>query len=133
LSKKNIIVVFFVSFVFRESMSAVGAVPAATRATGRLGHAGDGFPAALGKENRDLAFGVLAPTQGARDRCVGLVHRADGFEDFFAILADVFVDRHRLLTIYLILQIKDLNTQGTKDRKEETIKQVEDYFNPISG
>ena len=82
---------------YKILMAAVRAVPAAARITGRLGLAGNGFTAALGEEDRELAFGVLAPAQGARDGRVGLAHGADGFEDFFTILTDVFVDWHRLL------------------------------------
>ena len=80
-------------------MPAVGAVPAATRIAGRLGHAGNGFAAALGEEDRKLALGVLPTANRTGDGGVGLSHRPDGFEDFLAILAFILVNWHRLLYI----------------------------------
>ena len=81
-------------------MPAVGAVPAAARITGWLGHAGNCFAAALGEEDRKLAFGVLPPADRTGDGRIGLSHRPDGFEDFLAILAFILVNWHRLLYLW---------------------------------
>jgi hypothetical protein len=81
----------------QSSMPAVGAIPAATGITGWLGHAGNSLSAALGKEDRKFALGVLPAANSTRDGCVGLIHGTDGLEDFFAILTDIFVNWHRFL------------------------------------
>ena len=73
-------------------------IPPAAGTAGWFRHAGDRFAAALGKEDRELALGVFSAADRARDGRVGLAHRADGFEDFFTILADIFVNWHILLT-----------------------------------
>ena len=74
-------------------MTAMRAVTAA-RITGRLGHAGNGLATALGKEGRELALGMLPTADSTRGGRVGGAHRADGLENFFAILTDIFVNRH---------------------------------------
>src|ERR1700690_990494 len=63
----------------RSSIIAMCAIAAAAFA-GRLGHARNGFSAALGKEDRKLAFGMLSAAARAGDGRVGLAHRADGLE-----------------------------------------------------
>ena len=78
-------------------MPAVRAVAAAAASAAWLGHAGKSFPAARGKEDGKLALGMLSATQRARDGIIGLTHRADRLEDFFAILADIFINWHRHL------------------------------------
>lgn len=70
---------------------------AAAAITGWFGHAGNGFPAALGKEDRKLPLGMFPAADRARDGCIGLVHRTDRLEDFFAILTDIFVNWHKHL------------------------------------
>ena len=74
------------------------AIPATAAITGLLGHAGNSFPAALGEENGELAFGMLPAAGRARDGPVGLIHRADRLEDFFAILTNIFVNWHKHLS-----------------------------------
>ena len=70
------------------------AIAAAAAIAGWLGHAGNSFPAALGEEDGEFAFGMLPAADRARDGCVGLIHRADCLEDFFTILADIFINWH---------------------------------------
>ena len=70
---------------------------AAAAIAGRLGHAGNSFTAAFGKEDRKLALGMLPATYCAMDGRVGLTHRADRLEYFFAVLADIFINWHKHL------------------------------------
>jgi hypothetical protein len=70
---------------------------AAAAITGWLEHAGNSFAAALGEEDRKFALGMLAAAFRTRDGSVGLIHRADRLEDFFAILTDIFVNWHNHL------------------------------------
>ena len=75
-------------------------ITAAAAIAGRLGHAGNSFTAALGKEDRKLALGMLPAAHRTRDGSVGLIHRADRLEDFFTILADIFINWHMHLYFY---------------------------------
>jgi hypothetical protein len=75
----------------------MGTVPATAGITGWLGHAGNGFATALGKEYRDFALGVLPTTESTRDGRIRLAHRADGLENFFAVLTNILVNRHKNL------------------------------------
>jgi len=76
---------------------AVRTVSAGTRRTGWLGHAGHGFPAAFGEEIRNFALYIFPPAIDAGHGEIGLSHRAQGFELMVAILADIFVNRHKYL------------------------------------
>ena len=75
-------------------MATVGTIPAAARTAGWLGHARNGFTSTLGEEDRELALGVLTPAKRTRDGYIGLAHRADGLENFFAVLTNILVNRH---------------------------------------
>jgi hypothetical protein len=83
-------------------MATMGTIPGAG-ITGWFGHAGNGFATALGKKDGDLASGMLPAAKRTRDGRVGFAHRADRLEDFFAILADIFVNWHRHLFIFFTL------------------------------
>jgi len=74
----------------------MGTIPASTGTAGWFGHSGNSLAAALGVKDRDFPLGVLSTTHCAWDGRVRLTHRADGLEDFLAILANVFVNRHKL-------------------------------------
>ena len=74
------------------------AIPAPTCFTWWLRHAGNSFPTALGEEYRKLAFGMFPAADRARYGRVRLIHRADRFEDIFAIMADIFVNWHNYLS-----------------------------------
>ena len=63
-----------------------------------LGHSRNSFSPALGEEDGELAFGMFPAADCARDRRVGLIHRADRLEGFFAILTDIFVNWHKHLS-----------------------------------
>ena len=78
-------------------MPAVRAIPACARSTARFGHARDGLAAALRKEDRQLAPGVLPTADGARDGIIRLAHLPQGLKNIFTILANIFVNRHGYL------------------------------------
>ena len=82
----------------QSSVCAVRAMAAAAVITGWLGHAGNSSPAALGEENGQLAPGMLPAADCTRDGRVGLIHRSDRLEGFFAILTDIFVNWHNHLS-----------------------------------
>ncbi len=80
-------------------MPAVGAIPATARTARGFGHTGNGAAATLGEKDRDLALGMLPTTDRARNGSVSLTHRADGFKDLIAFLADIFINRHIHLAV----------------------------------
>jgi hypothetical protein len=75
-------------------VTAVGTISPAARITGRFRHPGNGFSAALSKENRDFPAGMLSAAYCAWDRRVSLAHWADGFEHFVTFLADILINWH---------------------------------------
>ena len=97
-------------------MTTLGTISAAAGGTGWFGHAGNSFTTALSEEDRELALGVLSPAYCTRNGYIGLTHRADGFKDFFAILTNIFVNWHKLLTYLFKERIP--NTKGTKVHNE---------------
>jgi hypothetical protein len=76
------------------------AISATAAIAGWLGHARNSLPAALSEENGEFASGMFPAADRTRNGRVGLVHRADRLEDFFAILADIFINWHMHLYDY---------------------------------
>ena len=74
------------------------AIAATAAITSWLGHSRNSFSPALGEEYGELAFGMFPAADCARDGRVGLIHRADRLEGFFAILTDIFVNWHKHLS-----------------------------------
>jgi hypothetical protein len=78
-------------------MSTLRAIPFAARIARRLRHACHGLAAALGEEDRDLTLDIFTTAFETSHSHIRLGHGADGFEFVFAILADIFVNRHNHL------------------------------------